>query len=151
MTEPPEVAADRTTAADRVPIDHDRLPAIPAEDDRLPQISSQRRHSHAIAPPRKWRRAGFTDLVCPECRAKVPSIADGFWHLQTAHNQGRGVDLEAWGKDLRDELDEYIQAARGRRGYVEDTPHPVGRLPAALVGVMVLLVVLFIVYLIAGG
>ena len=139
MSEPEHQESDRTTAADRVPIG--------GEADNINRISLERRQSRTIAAPRKWRRAGLTDLVCPECRAKVPSIADGFWHLQTAHNQGKGVDLEQWGRDLRYELDEYIGLARGRKGYVDERePMRIGAMGASVLAVIVILTVVGIIY-----
>lgn len=114
------------------------------EDEHLEQISTSRRRSRTIAPPRKWRRSGLSDIVCPECRAKIPGIPDGFWHLQTAHNQGKGVDLEAWGSELRDELDEFMAASRGRRGLMNGTG-------AGEVGLMGCLVLLAVVALLGVG
>lgn len=144
MTEPEHTEADRDTAADRVPIGGDVLP--PRE--HIDRISLNRRQSRTIAPPRKWRKIGLRQIVCPECRAIVGSISDGFWHLQTAHNQGKGIDLEAWGQELRDELDEYIDAAQGRRGIMDDqsTGLELRRTSFVLIGIMVFLIVIGIIY-----
>lgn len=140
MSEPEHTEADRDTASDRVPID--------PEQDQLARVGMNRRLSHAILPPRKWRKIGLRQIVCPECRAIVGSIQDGFWHLQTTHGQGKGVDLEAWGMDLRAELDEYIDAAEGRRGLTEHdrTGMELSRSTFALLGILVTLVVLGIIY-----
>lgn len=152
MSDPPEyqIASDRSTAGERVPIDPDRLPALPEET--VKDIGLNRRQSRTIAPPRKWRMHGLGQRICPECRAIVPGIPDGFWHLQTAHNQGKGVDLEAWANELRAELDEYIRAAKGRRGYI--TEHEPMHLGLAGIVVLIALVALaagFLLYLGNGG
>ena len=134
--------SDRSTASDRVPIE-----SKPAERDHLDRISLTRRQSRTIVPPRKWRKIGLRQIICPECRAVVASIQDGFWHLQTTHNQGKGVDLEAWGQELRDELDEYIDAAQGRHGLVEDTRYPeIGHMTFVLFGLLVTLIVLGVIW-----
>jgi hypothetical protein len=90
------------------------------EEEHIGQLGLNRRQSRTIPPPRKWRKLGLSQRVCPECRAIVASISDGHWHLQKQHDQGKGVDLEGWGSDLRDELDEFIFASKGRRGLIEE-------------------------------
>lgn len=139
---------DRTTAADRVPI-ADQLPPR----DEIRQISLHRRQSRTIAAPRKWRKHGLNEIVCPECRALVASIPDGFWHLQTAHNQGKGVDLETWGQELRAELDEFMASSAGRRGYVDDDPGGKGveNLAAGLVAVMALMALIGVIFMFTRG
>jgi hypothetical protein len=81
----------------------------------------------------------------------VPGIPDGFWHLQTVHNQGKGVDLEQWGRDLRWELDEFIGAARGRRGYIDERTQSTAGLAAFLVAVIVIVLVVGTVMLVVNG
>jgi hypothetical protein len=141
-----EMDSDRTTGTEPIPIpDSDGEP--PGETVR--NISLNRRQSRTIAPPRKWRMIGLSQRICPECRAVVPSIQDGFWHLQTTHNQGKGVDLPAWGAELRDELDEFIAASQGRRGYVEDKRgRGVESLATAILIVMGAMAALFALYVV---
>jgi len=153
VSEPEHTEDDRDTAADRVPLPGERHLAA-AEDEQIGRISLNRRQSRTIAPPRKWRRHGLRQLVCPECRAIVGSIPDGFWHLQTAHNQGKGVDLEAWGQELADELEEYRQAATGRRGIIEHDSGDGMNLTSTLIGMMALVVVIIVfmlIYAVHGG
>jgi hypothetical protein len=146
VTEPEHLDSDRDTAADRLPIS-DHLPRRPG-DDQPRQVSLNRRLSRTIPPPRKWRKVGVNELICPECRTKIHGVSDGFWHLQTVHGQGKGVDLEAWGRELRAELDEFIDAAEGRRGYVdEQSGRGVENLAAILLGVVVLMLVVGIVFM----
>ena len=151
VTEPEHMDSDRDTAADRIPINSDHLPRRQErqEEEHIRQVGLTRRQSRSIAPPRKWRKQGLKQLVCPECRAVVPSISDGFWHLQTAHNQGKGVDLEAWGRELRAELDEFIDASEGRVGYVEErgSGDGVNHLAAGLLATIVLMIVVGIVFM----
>ena len=159
----PELPSDRSTAAERVPImeQHEQAAGRAAERDELPpraevvrDISLNRRQSRTIAPPRKWRKIGLRQIVCPECRAIVGGVGDGFWHLQTAHGQGQGIDLEAWGQELRDELDEYIAAARGRRGLIAEPGQRRFHLGGALVGLAVLAAiwaVILVIRLTGGG
>jgi hypothetical protein len=148
VNEPEHLDSDHGTGADRVPIDSDHLPAR-QEGDHVRQISLNRRLARTIPPPRKWRRTGINELICPECRAKIHGISDAFWHLQTAHDQGKGIDLEAWGRELRAELDEFIDAAEGRRGYVDEVKdgNGVNNLAAGLLAVLVLMVVVGIVFI----
>jgi hypothetical protein len=126
------------------------LPAL--EGEHIKTLGLTRRQSRGIVAPRKWRQIGLSQRVCPECRAIVPSIQDGFWHLQTAHNQGQGVDLEAWGIDLRAELDEYISATAGRRGRIDGDGSRVriGFQSQILLAVLVILLVLGIVHGLIG-
>lgn len=150
MSEPGHLDSDGDTAADRIPIDSDHLPKRQErqEADHVRQVSLNRRLSRTIPPPRKWRRVGVNELICPECRAKINGVSDGFWHLQTAHSQGKGIDLEAWGRELRAELDEYIDAAEGRRGYVdEQAGRGVENLASIILGVVVLMLVVGVVYI----
>jgi hypothetical protein len=122
----------------------------PEDEDAPEQISLRRRQARTIPPARKWRMIGLSQRVCPECRAIVANIQDGHWHLQTAHNQGKGVDLEAWGQELRDELDEYVRAARGRRGLIGEHRERGGveSLARGLIYLMVGLALFFVVYLV---
>lgn len=122
MSEPEHLDSDHGGGADRIPIDDNHLPKRQArqEEEHIRHVGLNRRQSRTITPPRKWRKAGLNIIICPECRAQINGISDGHWHLQTAHNQGKGVDLEEWGRELQAELDEYIDAAQGRRGYVDD-------------------------------
>jgi hypothetical protein len=129
----------------------DMLPA--REDEQIDRISLNRRQARTIQPPRKWRKIGLAQRVCPECRAIVANVQDGFWHLQKQHNQGNGVDLEAWGTDLRDELDEFIGAARGRRGFLDetDTAASGGRQAAYMLAAGVLVVVVAVIWILVGA
>jgi hypothetical protein len=111
----------------------DLLP--PVDDEPIDRLSPTRRQSRTIAPPRKWRKLGLNQRVC---RAVVANVQDGFWHLQKAHNQGKGLDLEAWGLDLRDELNEFIFAAKGQRGFLHEHEGHDNRLTPALIGLIVL-------------
>jgi hypothetical protein len=122
----------------------------PLEEDHLEQAGLNRRQSRTIPPARKWRMIGLSQRVCPECRAIVANIQDGHWHLQTAHNQGKGVDLEAWGQELRDELDEYVRAARGRRGLIGEHRERGGveSLARGLIYLMVAMALFFVMYLV---
>jgi hypothetical protein len=145
-----EQESDRSTAADRVPIERDRLPESGHETVELSRVGGHRRQSRMIPHPRKWKKTGLSEVVCPECRAKIPSISDGTWHLQTAHSQGKGLDLEAWGRDLRDELDEFIDAAEGRTGYVADKAgQGTERMTALLLAAIVAIAVIGVIYLVA--
>lgn len=138
-----EKPSDRTTAGTRVPISD----VLPPHEDHISGISGYRRQSHTIPSPRKWKMHGLGQRVCPECRVIVPGIPDGFWHLQTAHNQGKGLDLEAWGMELRDELDEFIAASRGRRGYLEGLAEwHLGLTSWCLLATVVVLIVIGIIY-----
>jgi hypothetical protein len=128
--------------------DYDTQPAgvsardlAPEHEDSIDRISLIRRQSRNIPSPRKWRTKGIGERVCPECRVPVPSIQDGFWHLQKVHNQGKGIDLEAWAIDLRDEVDEFIEAAAGKRGFVDEYEGAsVVHMTSVLLGIMVVLV-----------
>lgn len=136
---PPEKDTDRSTGTDTRPLTDE----LPARQEVIRDISLNRRQSRTIQSPRKWKIHGLGQRICPECRVIVPGIPDGFWHLQTAHNQGKGLDLEAWGTELRDELDEFIAASRGRRGYVDGIPErhisPMGWFVLATVVVLLVL------------
>ena len=146
-----DLAPPGFSARDLAPEDEDNDLA-PEDEDKPDRISLHRRQSRTIAPPRKWRMSGLSQRICPECRAIVPSIQDGFWHLQTTHGQGKGVDLEAWGTELRDELDEFRAAAEGRRGLLDHQGSGNGteNLTAVILVVMAAMAVFFVVYLLIG-
>lgn len=95
--EPGWVPADRTTAADRIPINPEAEP-----------VDLASRYNQRIESPRRWPHvASFNLRECPACYAVVADVRGGFAHVEKAHNQReRAHYLDEWAQDLAAELAE---------------------------------------------
>jgi hypothetical protein len=127
-------------------------------DARVATPRPRKRRNSEIPPPRRWPRVGHRELrTCPICHLVTADMQEAFWHMQASHGGDTpdDVDAEEWIDDAQAELEElrgYIRSGKVRRWRsAEPDPGLSGsHMAAALIGVMVFMVLVFIVYVIVN-